>query len=151
MLQCFTLTPPHRAAGWVMLKDGMCEMPKYALIYAVSWLPQLHVVDPKHVADAGQVSNWCELNGPMPMADHYGRNDGVHPLLKASGRAAAHWSLMLRSFVDWTFSSKFFHFLASSMAGSRGSAQLTNQFALWNHLAHCSMMSYVSHWISSWT
>ncbi|CAL1147453.1 unnamed protein product [Cladocopium goreaui] len=23
------------AFGWVMLKDGMCEMPKYALIYAV--------------------------------------------------------------------------------------------------------------------
>ena len=30
-------TSTHIQRGWVMLKGGMCEMPKYALIYAVSW------------------------------------------------------------------------------------------------------------------
>ncbi len=30
-------TSTHIQRGWVMLKGGMCEMPKYALIYAASW------------------------------------------------------------------------------------------------------------------
>ena len=57
-----------------MLKDGMCEMPKYALIYAVPWLPLLHVVNPKHVADGqvpkfdvGSLASWIMVVGQLPL------------------------------------------------------------------------------------
>ena len=105
-LQAEVVSSLNSQQGWVMLKDGMCEMPKYALIYAVPWLEGCMPLGWKS-------QTW----GPAKSIIYYTFPTHAH----AHFGGAQVQSGSLRFFAGWTFSLKSCRSLASWMVESQGS------------------------------